>query len=130
MAEAEVVKLDPTAYWKGAAALVDAWANYQSVKKLLINATHDETRHKVQRIVDQYYGKSICRVREAEQERSQRVEQELHEFARLCERYEVEEVDRDWLFHKLRENKHYDSYRRKIKRRLAGWKPAQSLRDI
>lgn len=121
---------DTDAFWRAALDVVNEWASYQRVKQLLINATHSETRHKVQKVVDKYYGGSIKQLRDTEAYRSKKVDMALQSFLRLCERHDVRPVDRDWAYHKLRDKKDYGRYRAKIKRRLDKSAPAQSLWDL
>ncbi|MCR5699874.1 MAG: hypothetical protein K6G49_00355 [Candidatus Saccharibacteria bacterium] len=128
--ERSVKELDPRQYWQKALEVVNIWAKYQSVKKLYINATHDETRHMVQRVVNDYYGGHVGRVHNHEQELSLAVDRLLGEFDTTCDSYRVERISRNWLYHKLVDAKDYDSYRRKCERRLNKAKAAVSLREI
>lgn len=128
--ERNVIELDPRQYWQKALDVINAWSKYQSVKKLYINATHDETRHRVQRVVDGYYGGRVERVRNHERELSLTVDRLLGEFRTICDSFRVESVSRNWLYHKLADAKAYDSYRKKCERRLNKAKAVVSLREL
>ena len=128
--EKKEVKLDSRQYWGKALEVVNIWAKYQGVKKLYINATHDETKHRVKKVVDGYYGGRVARVRDHEQELSLAVDRLLNEFATVCNSFGVEKISRDWLYRKLTNSKDYNSYRKKCERRLDKAKPAVSLREM
>ncbi|MBQ3352829.1 hypothetical protein IJG89_00545 [Candidatus Saccharibacteria bacterium] len=121
--------IDPTPYWEACLNLVNAWADYQKVKKLLINAQFDETEHKVRPVVDGYWG-DINKLQCSVDERSQLVDSALRCHELLCSRYGVEPVSRDWLYHRLLGAKDYASYRGKIQRRKARYKEPVSLKKL
>lgn len=125
-----VTVADPCAYWQKAADLIRAWAKYQSIKKLYINATHDETRHKVWPVVMKYHGGSVQRVHNYEQELALKVKRILAEFDVVCAEYGVEPVSLEWLYQKMKDKNDYASYRRKCERRMKKVKPATSLREL
>lgn len=129
-AEKSAAEIEPRWYWAKAIEVINIWAKYQSLKKLYVNATHDETKHRVRKVIDGYYGGRVERVRNHEQELSLAVDRLLNEFAMICDMYGVEKISRDWLYRKLESASHYNSYRRKCERRMNKSKPAISLREI
>ena len=127
-----VVYFDTGPYWRTATKVIDAWSTYQGVKKLYVNATHEETRHRVWPVVasEKYYKGSVQRVSNREKELFYLVQAALGEFKTICQFYGVEPVDLDWLYDHLKESKDYASYRNKCKRRAIQCKPAVSLKEL
>ena len=127
-------KLPSRIYWQYALDVVNKWAKYQAKKKLLINATHEETRHRVQGVVndEKYYGGSVTKIRESRDALSYQLDRLLSEFVDICEFFEVEPVSREWLYDHLEDAKDYASYRGKCQTRLKkpSKYPAVSLRDL
>ena len=118
-------------YWKSAIDLVNTWAKYNKAKKDLINATHEETAHRVWNpLVEPYYGGSLQKMKATRDERSALVNEALANFALACSRCEVQSVSRDWLHDHLKDGKDYARYRDFCKRRLYKLKPPESLRDF
>ncbi|MDO5452063.1 MAG: hypothetical protein Q4F56_03155 [Candidatus Saccharibacteria bacterium] len=127
-----VIYFDTAPYWYAAVDVINAWSKYQSVKKLYVNATHGETRHRVWSVVasKKYYNGSVQRVSNREKELFYLVQAALGEFKTICQFYGVEPVDLDWLYDHLKESKDYASYRNKCKRRAIQCKPAVSLKEL
>ena len=124
---------DTSLYWLSALDLVNVWARYQAAKKLYINATHDETQHRVWSVVadEKYYGGSLSRLRRRESNLSSQLDEVLAGFERICHLYEVEAVSREWLYDNLKDARDYASYRGKCQRRVADHSaPAVSLKDL
>ena len=117
-------------YWRAAENLVNAWSNYQAKKKLYINATHNETRHKVWKVVMDNYDGDVRKLKYHEERLSIEVDDYLERFEMACGYLGIESVSRDWLYRNLRNAKEYDSLRQKCRRRLNSKKPAQSLKEI
>ena len=123
-------ELDSREYWQLAGELINAWAQYQAKKKLFVNATHEETWHKVWDVIVKNYDGDVRRVRRHEQKLSIQVDIKLNNFDRICGKFKVEPVSRQWLYENLKDSKDYASYRGKCDRRKAFIKPAESLKDI
>ncbi len=127
------VVADPDAdfrpYWQVQLELVNAWADYQKVKHLLINASYDETRHVVAPVVKKYWNNNKVLKRRVD-ERSAEVDMAIQKANLVSGRFGIEPISRDWLYRNLEEASDYSSYRGKIKRRLARNKPAKSLKAL
>ena len=124
------LSLDYSSYWEAALALVNAWSSYQAKKKLEINSSYPETDHKVAPVVDRYFGGNKAKLRDRVRELSEQVDLTLADFVIECQRYGVESVSRDWLYHTLADDKAYASLRGKIKRRMGNNKPPVSLKNL
>lgn len=109
--------VNPVPYWNAALAVVNAWSRYQAAKKAQINAGYEETRHKVQGFIEEYWGGAED-LRRSVECRSEGVREALEHFAKVCENYGIEPVSRDWLYHNLSDAKEYARLRGKIARRL------------
>lgn len=127
------VVADPEAdfrpYWQVQLELVNAWANYQKVKHLLINASYDETRHVVAPVVKKYWSNNKV-LKKRVDDRSAEVDVAIQKANLVASRFDIEPVSRDWLYRNLEDASDYSSYRGKIKRRLARNKPAKSLKAL
>ena len=121
--------IDYRPYWQVQLELVNAWANYQKAKRLLINASYEETRHRVSSVVKDYWGDNQ-KLKRSVEERSALVDAAIRRADLVSERFGVGRISRDWLYRNLKEARDYSSYRGKIKRRLDRNKPAKSLREI
>lgn len=132
--EEPVRELSSIEYWQYAIYVINIWAEYQSKKKLLINATHDETRHRVQSVVNnkKYYDGSLARIRKRRDDLSGLVDDCLSGFNKICSLYKVDPVSREWLYDHLKGAKDYQSYRGKCLTRFSrpDKYPAASLREL
>ena len=121
-------------YWQYSLDVVNKWAKYQAAKKLYVNATHDETRHRVQAVVnsEKYYKGSVSRIYEQEKALSYQLSRLLVEYRDICDFFGVEPVTREWLYDHLKDASDYASYRGKCQRRLEkfGKYPAVSLKHL
>ena len=117
-------------YWQLCLDVVNAWAKYQAKKNLYINASHDETRHMVWDVVQKYYDGSLVLLARHEAELSEAVDAAIYRLARASHTYNVEPINREWLYRNLESAKDYKSYREKCKRRQKKRKPIESLRDL
>ena len=117
-------------YWSVALDLVNAWATYQGKKKLLVNASHDETRHMVWGIIVDKYGGNLTNLERHKTELSIKVDETLYLFQKACVKAGVETVSREWLYRNLRDGKSYNSLRQKCRRRMQAGKPPQSLKKL
>lgn len=117
-------------YWKSALVVINDWGKYLQIKKLYINATHDETFFKVKHVVDKSFDGSIKRLKHRELELSENVDNALNMFGSICDRYGVEVVDKNWLFNNLKDGDDLQKIRGKIERRQAVGKPAESLKNL
>ena len=122
------------AYWEYALGVINLWARYQAAKKLYINATHEETRRRVQSVVNdkKYYGGSTRKIYDRKESLSYQLSRKLAGFADVCEFYGVEPVTREWLYDHLKEAKDYASYRGRCQRRFKKPEkyPAISLQEL
>ena len=127
-------KMPSKIYWQYSLDVVNKWAKYQAAKKLYINATHDETRHRVQAVVDskKYYNGSVNRIFEQEKALSYQLSRLLVEYRDICDFFGVESVKREWLYDHLKDASDYASYRGKCQRRLKNPNkyPAISLKSL
>ena len=120
----------PENYWTVAKSIVDWWAQYNAAKKLYYNATHEETRHKVQHVVQKHYFGNPDRIKSREKDLSFCVDACLDRFEMICEDLKIEPVTRDWLYHHLKASKDYQSLRGKIDRRQKNGVEPVSLKTL
>ena len=126
----KVYEPNPKIYWGAAVDLVNAWSKYQAVKKLQINAMHEETRHKVDKVVQKHYSGSIQKIMNRRYELSEILNEEIEGFSNICSVFDVEPVNRYWLHDHLRDAKDYASLREKCKRRKNRARPVVALSKI
>lgn len=117
-------------YWYKAIELIYAWAKYQRKKKLWANATSKETYHKVKYIIDNFYGGDIKRLVRHKNALSDDVDDKVKSFNEVCAVQGVKPINREWLFHNLKESKDYDSLRKKCTRRYNKNKASEPLEDL
>lgn len=123
-------KPNSTDYWQAALKLVYAWGEYLGKKKLYINATHPETAHRVQKVVDDSFKGSTKKLKDRENETSENVNAKLSEFDEECKKSGVETVSRYWLYEHLKNGKDTKKIRGKITSRKNSAKPAESLKNL
>lgn len=119
-----------TEYWECALNLIYAWGEYLGKKKLYINATHPETAHRVQTVVDNSFNGSTRRLKDRENETSRIVDEKLAKFEEECTDFGVETVSRHWLYEHLKDGNDTKSIRGKITSRKNSAKPAESLKNL
>lgn len=117
-------------YWETAIELINAWSAYQAKRKLYLNASDYETRHKVWHIVEKSYGGSMRWLESHRVELSDKVDLAIDGFSVICRKVGVEPVNREWLFQSLKESKDYKNIRRKCSRRMEAKKPPESLKNL
>ena len=112
-------------YWMALLGVVNAWAEYNRLKKLYTNATSPDTRHKVQHVVARYYFGQPERILDQRDASLTPLEYELQSYYDICEKIGMKasfsrtrNSDLNWLFNHLEDSDDYDSVRGKIKRRL------------
>lgn len=129
--EREMV-LMPRLYWQYSLEVVNAWARYQAVKKLHINASHPETRPAVQDVLDdkKYYNGSMHRVYDHKLQLFNHLCALLREYKEICGLYRVEPVGLNWLQQNLKAARDYASYRGKCRRRRDSEKRPVSLKKL
>lgn len=110
--------------------VVNNWSKYNSVKKLYINATHDETRMKVWHVVRSYYNGDLDKVKDREMALGDILDWSLDEFNAICLDAGVRPVSRQWLYENLRTAADYKSIREKVERKLRADHKPISLRDL
>lgn len=120
----------PRIYWNAAIDLINAWSEYQAKKKLYINATHAETINRVRHVVVKNYDGNIRKVADHRNQLSEEVDNQLARFEDICAGFDVEPVNRVWLYRNLTEARQYASLREKCRRRLTRVRPAVALSKI
>ena len=128
--EAKEPSEDYSDYWKAALIVINDWSEYMGKKKLYINATHEETRHKVAHIIDESFGGSLGKLKSRENELSENVNLAVMTFEPICAKYKVAPVSRDWLYHNLKESRDYESIRNKCQNRLENNKKPETLKGL
>ena len=124
-------------YWNSMMDVVNAWAAYNSVKKLYTNATSPETKHKVQKVVADYYGGQVEKIEDRRFALLTPLDMELAYFKSLCDKAEIElpytgrkNDDLNWLFNNLKDERDYASFRRKITNRLKRNAPPEPIQNL
>ena len=135
--EKEINKKTIERYWMILLGVVNAWAEYNRLKKLYINAISPETKHKVQHVVAKYYFGQPERILDQRDTSSIPLEYELQAYYDICAKIEmkpafsrVQNGDLNWLFNHLKDGDDYDSMRRKIKRRLNKMTQPQPIESL
>lgn len=117
-------------YWDAAIELVNAWANYQAKRKLYVNATCDETVHRVADVIAKSYDNDLRRLKRQAAKFFTLVDEGLDIFRYYCRVYGMEPVDIMWLRTHLFDKKDYRRVRDKCKRRKAANKSPVSLYEL
>ena len=97
--------------------MLEAWAEYVKVEKLLANWEDDNCRHKVQYVVEEYYDGERGLKRKKDSALKDFIDRHDY-YIRICSRYWVETTNRSWFYTHLWEQPDYDSYRRRVKTRM------------
>ena len=128
--EAADVDEEIFSYWTLALDLINVWASYQSKKKLYINATTQETQHKVWDVIVKTYNGDLRRLARHRDELSEKVDEALFDFRESCVRHGMPVITRKWLSTHLQDSRSYSAVRQKCRRRLEAEKPPQPLKDL
>lgn len=130
---------DNTKYWEKMRTLVNSWSRYNTAKKLYVNACYEETRFKVEHIVNQYFG-NISNLASEVSDRKIEVLRAINEFNHACTEVGFEVFDQfdsvsnetslNWLFNHLKDADDYKSIRRKIDRRINKNAAPESIADL
>ncbi len=122
--------VDYSDYWKAALNVINDWSAYNGKKKLYINATHEETKHKVASVIEKSFNGSLGNLKSRENELSENVNLAIMTFEPICSKYGIKPVNRDWLYHNLKESRDYESIRKKCQRKMDSGKRPEDLRNL
>lgn len=77
-------------YWCAAADLIEAWIEYQKKRKLFATALNEETKHRVQSVVDDYYRGDIDRLKKHTQALNRKFYEKLAVYIEYCRKNNVD----------------------------------------
>ena len=124
-------------YWSAMLGVVNAWAHYNTAKKLYISATSPETKHKVSHVVSRYFGGDPEKIVDYKFALMVPLEYELANFKKVCDEAGIKQPyttaqngDLNWLFNNLEDGDDYEKIRNKIYRRLKRLAAPQPIEDL
>lgn len=117
--------------------VVNAWAHYNTAKKLYISATSPETKHKVSHVVSRYFGGDPEKIVDYKFALMVPLEYELANFKKVCDEAGIKQPyttaqngDLNWLFNNLEDGDDYEKIRNKIYRRLKKLAAPQPIEEL
>ena len=117
-------------YWAAALRLVNAWAKYQSKRKLYINNDSEDARPRVEHVIIRYYDGDVGKLLRHEHSLIAQVNRALADFKLQCSKYDVESVNIVWLGLHLQEDKNYKSLRDKCQWRMNKNRPPVPIYEL
>ncbi|MBQ6510756.1 hypothetical protein IJI94_02200 [Candidatus Saccharibacteria bacterium] len=115
-------------YWAAGLEIIGSWGKYQQAKKLYDNFTRKETRHMVAEVVEKHFGGKSYRIKNRELQLSKELDEKIEDFTKVCHKFSVEPISRDWLYRNLKNSADCKSLRGKVNRRIG--KPPISLKQL